>query len=61
MARRFMGRVLLLSVDLLLLSLVAVQGAIATKGEGLYEGLDWLSNTLKQMNRGTTPGATSGK
>ncbi|KAI3428664.1 hypothetical protein D9Q98_007487 [Chlorella vulgaris] len=38
-----------------------VQGAIATKGEGLYEGLDWLSNTLKQMNRGTTPGATSGK
>jgi Arf/Sar family protein len=36
-----------------------VQGAIATKGEGLYEGLDWLSNTLKQMNRGTTPGAAA--
>ncbi|EFN55310.1 hypothetical protein CHLNCDRAFT_35570 [Chlorella variabilis] len=32
-----------------------VQGAIATRGEGLYEGLDWLSTTLKQMNRGTTP------
>ena len=32
-----------------------VQGAIATRGEGLYEGLDWLSATLKQMNRGTQP------
>jgi hypothetical protein len=28
-----------------------VQGAVATKGEGLYEGLDWLSNTLKTMQR----------
>eukprot|EP01024_Parvocaulis_polyphysoides_P053578 TRINITY_DN5346_c0_g1_i1.p1 TRINITY_DN5346_c0_g1~~TRINITY_DN5346_c0_g1_i1.p1 ORF type:complete len:192 (-),score=17.23 TRINITY_DN5346_c0_g1_i1:159-734(-) len=28
-----------------------VQGSIATRGEGLYEGLDWLSNTLKQMQR----------
>lgn len=28
-----------------------VQGAIATRGEGLYEGLDWLSGTLKQMQR----------
>ena len=26
-----------------------VQGAISTRGEGLYEGLDWLSNTLKSM------------
>lgn len=24
-----------------------VQGAIATRGEGLYEGLDWLANTLR--------------
>lgn len=24
-----------------------VQGAIATKGEGLYEGLDWLASSLK--------------
>ena len=29
-----------------------VQGAIATRGEGLYEGLDWLSVTLKELNRG---------
>eukprot|EP01026_Neomeris_dumetosa_P016404 TRINITY_DN1622_c0_g2_i1.p2 TRINITY_DN1622_c0_g2~~TRINITY_DN1622_c0_g2_i1.p2 ORF type:complete len:192 (-),score=19.32 TRINITY_DN1622_c0_g2_i1:252-827(-) len=28
-----------------------VQGSIATRGEGLYEGLDWLSNVLKQMQR----------
>ena len=26
-----------------------VQSAIATRGEGLYEGLDWLATTLKQM------------
>jgi Arf/Sar family protein len=24
-----------------------VQSAIAIRGEGLYEGLDWLANTLK--------------
>lgn len=24
-----------------------VQSAVATRGEGLYEGLDWLANTLK--------------
>jgi small GTP-binding protein len=24
-----------------------VQGAVATKGDGLYEGLDWICNTLK--------------
>jgi ADP-ribosylation factor 1/2 len=29
-----------------------VQGAVATRGEGLYEGLDWLSSTLREMNRG---------
>eukprot|EP00271_Cylindrocystis_brebissonii_P020447 TRINITY_DN6772_c0_g4_i1.p1 TRINITY_DN6772_c0_g4~~TRINITY_DN6772_c0_g4_i1.p1 ORF type:complete len:196 (-),score=30.98 TRINITY_DN6772_c0_g4_i1:716-1303(-) len=26
-----------------------VQGTCAPKGEGLYEGLDWLATTLKQM------------
>ena len=28
-----------------------VQGTVATKGEGLYEGLDWLSSTLKALHR----------
>lgn len=28
-----------------------VQGTIATRGDGLYEGLDWLSSTLKSMHR----------
>jgi hypothetical protein len=28
-----------------------VQGTIATTGEGLYEGLDWLSSTLKALHR----------
>lgn len=28
-----------------------VQGAIATRGEGLYEGLDWLSGVLKTMQK----------
>jgi Arf/Sar family protein len=28
-----------------------VQGSIAIKGEGLYEGLDWLANILKTMQR----------
>jgi Arf/Sar family protein len=27
-----------------------VQGAIATRGEGLYEGLDWLAATLKSKS-----------
>jgi ADP-ribosylation factor protein 1 len=27
-----------------------VQAAIATRGEGLYEGLDWLASTLKSMH-----------
>jgi ADP-ribosylation factor protein 1 len=26
-----------------------IQGTCAPKGEGLYEGLDWLATTLKQM------------
>lgn len=41
--------------------LALCQGAIATRGEGLYEGLDWLSSTLKQMNRGTPPGQAARK
>ncbi|KAL6779917.1 CGL49 [Auxenochlorella protothecoides x Auxenochlorella symbiontica] len=28
-----------------------VQGAISTRGEGLYEGLDWLSGVLKTLQR----------
>jgi len=34
-----------------------VQGTVATAGEGLYEGLDWLSSTLKSIQR--TGGHTS--
>jgi Arf/Sar family protein len=30
-----------------------VQSSVATRGEGLYEGLDWLSATLKSINAGT--------
>ena len=29
-----------------------VQGAVATKGEGLYEGLDWLAAALRSMQAG---------
>mmetsp|Transcript_6558 Transcript_6558/g.16762 ORF Transcript_6558/g.16762 Transcript_6558/m.16762 type:complete len:195 (-) Transcript_6558:34-618(-) len=36
-----------------------VQAAISIRGEGLYEGLDWLSETLKGMQR--TGQATSVK
>lgn len=28
-----------------------VQSTVATRGEGLYEGLDWLATTLKSMQR----------
>jgi ADP-ribosylation factor protein 1 len=28
-----------------------VQATCATSGDGLYEGLDWLSNQLKNANR----------
>ena len=27
------------------------QATCATSGDGLYEGLDWLSNQLKNANR----------
>lgn len=30
-----------------------VQSAIAIRGEGLYEGLDWLASTLKTMAQRT--------
>lgn len=36
-----------------------VQGAVATRGEGLYEGMDWLSSTLKSLHRGTPVGSAS--
>ena len=29
-----------------------VQGAVATRGEGLYEGLDWLAAALRSMQAG---------
>lgn len=32
-----------------------VQGTVATRGDGLYEGLDWLSNTLKDLQRQGVP------
>jgi ADP-ribosylation factor 1/2 len=32
-----------------------VQSTIAIRGEGLYEGLDWLANTLKTMQRSGAP------
>ena len=31
-----------------------IQATCATSGDGLYEGLDWLSNQLKNMNQGCT-------
>lgn len=36
-----------------------VQGSIAIRGEGLYEGLDWLANTLKGMQRTGQPTSVS--
>lgn len=40
-----------------------VQNAVATQGLGLYEGLDWLSSTLKSMQRAgqATSVGTSGE
>jgi len=32
-----------------------IQGTCATKGEGLYEGLDWLASTLKELQAAGTP------
>ena len=29
-----------------------VQGAVATRGEGLYEGLDWLAAVLRDKGAG---------
>lgn len=36
-----------------------VQGSIAIRGEGLYEGLDWLATTLKNMQRTGQPTSVS--
>lgn len=36
-----------------------VQGSIAIRGEGLYEGLDWLATTLKSMQRTGQPTSVS--
>ncbi|KAK9095608.1 hypothetical protein Scep_027077 [Stephania cephalantha] len=38
-----------------------IQGACALRGDGLYEGLDWLSGTLKEMKAAgySSAGATS--
>lgn len=32
-----------------------IQGTCATKGEGLYEGLDWLASTLKELQAAGMP------
>lgn len=32
-----------------------IQGTCATKGEGLYEGLDWLASTLKELQAAGVP------
>lgn len=37
-----------------------VQSAIAIRGEGLYEGLDWLATTLKTMQRAGQPTRVGG-
>ncbi|KAJ7289967.1 hypothetical protein O6H91_Y301500 [Diphasiastrum complanatum] len=37
-----------------------IQGTCATKGEGLYEGLDWLATTLKQMQSTGVPTSVGG-
>lgn len=31
-----------------------IQGTCALKGDGLYEGLDWLASTLKDMKAAST-------
>ena len=36
-----------------------IQGTCAPKGEGLYEGLDWLSTTLKTMQAKGQPTSVS--
>ncbi|KAJ7543069.1 hypothetical protein O6H91_09G024100 [Diphasiastrum complanatum] len=37
-----------------------IQGTCATKGEGLYEGLDWLATTLKKMQAAGIPTSVGG-
>eukprot|EP01018_Ginkgo_biloba_P012415 Gb_10633 [translate_table: standard] len=37
-----------------------IQGTCATKGEGLYEGLDWLAATLKEMQASGMPTSVGG-
>ncbi|KAJ7524794.1 hypothetical protein O6H91_17G022400 [Diphasiastrum complanatum] len=37
-----------------------IQGTCALKGEGLYEGLDWLATTLKQMQAAGLPTSVGG-
>uniref|UniRef100_A0A0D6R3M6 ADP-ribosylation factor n=1 Tax=Araucaria cunninghamii TaxID=56994 RepID=A0A0D6R3M6_ARACU len=37
-----------------------IQGTCATKGEGLYEGLDWLAATLKQLHAAGMPTSVGG-
>jgi len=39
-----------------------IQGTCALKGDGLYEGLDWLASTLKELQasrRSTSVGTSS--
>jgi len=45
----YLNVVLILSLPLFVCCLF-VQGASAPTGDGLYEGLDWLSNTLSKRN-----------
>ncbi|GMH51896.1 hypothetical protein TrRE_jg5510, partial [Triparma retinervis] len=33
------------------------QGSVASTGEGLYEGLDWLNNVLTKAQKGRQGGA----
>jgi len=49
LSRSFIRLLLLLLVLSLSLSRY-IQGASAPTGDGLYEGLDWLSNTLSKRN-----------
>ncbi|XP_031502358.1 uncharacterized protein LOC116265695 [Nymphaea colorata] len=37
-----------------------IQGACALKGEGLYEGLDWLASTLNEMQASGIPTSVGG-
>lgn len=37
-----------------------IQGTCAPRGEGLYEGLDWLATTLKEMQASGVPTSVGG-